>query len=70
MVWCHFETPGYRNTVPNGIMNFPRASRTKRLGPKRLGAKTSRGQNGLVPKRRVRVITGSEVITGSDLIFH
>ena len=26
---------------------------TKRLGPKRLGAKTSRGQNGLMPKRLV-----------------
>ena len=32
---------------------MPKRLGTKRLGPKRLDAKTSRSQNGLVPKRPV-----------------
>ena len=32
---------------------MPKRLGPKRLGPKRLGAETSRGRNGLVPKRLV-----------------
>ena len=34
---------------------MPKRLGPKRLGPKRLGAETSRGRNGLVPKRLVTI---------------